>query len=320
MPSPLQVVADIRAIRGNQQPLAQIERAIVAIADSQRGLVTLHQLLGLGLSHDAVERRVILGRLTRIHQGVFAVGTAQLDASARWKAATLACGEGALLCWLPAAALWRTWPEPAGRAHVLIPGNGRLGHADIAMHRMRRSHPDDAAELDGIPVTSLELTCLHLAGLLTQRSFERATIKAARRREFSVERAIALADRSKGRPGVKRFRKIIARDLAAELRSLSELELRFVELLRRHRITMPEVNHDVEQLMVDCVWHHAKAIGELDGFEFHKLPRDRRVDNARTRRLVLAGYRVIRFGWQDVTSDPGGTAQAVSALLALPKP
>ena len=317
MPTPFQVVAKTRAIRGNQQPLAAIERAIVAIADNQRGLITLHQLLGLGLSPNAVERRVGLGRLTRIHQGVFAVGTARLDARARWKAATLAAGEGALLCWLPAGALWKTWPEPAGQAHLVVRGNGRLGHAEIAMHRMRRMHPDDAAEVDGIPVTSLELTCLHLSALLTQRSFERATIKAARRPEFCLDRAVALADRSRGRPGVRRFREIIARDLAAELHSLSELELRFVELLRHHRLPLPEINQDVERLMVDAVWHDAKAIVELDGFEFHKLPRDLRADNARTRRLVLAGYRVIRFGWRDITNDPDGTARAVHSLLIL---
>jgi len=317
MVSPAKVVAKTRAIRGNQQPPGWIDRAIVAIADAQRGLVTLEQLLNLGMSHDAIERRVMLGRLTRIHQGVFAVGTAKLDPRAKWKAATLACGDGALLCWLPAAGLWRTWAAPAGMAHVVIAGNGRAGHAEIAMHRMRHMHPEDVAEHEGVPVTSLELTSLHLAGLLTQRSFERSTIKAARRPEFSVERAIALADRSNGRRGVKRFRQIITRDLAAELRSLSELELRFVELLRHYDIAIPVINHDVESLMVDAVWHDAKAIVELDGFEFHKLPRDLRVDNARTRRLVLAGYRVIRFGWRDLADDPGGTAAAVISLLAL---
>jgi very-short-patch-repair endonuclease len=185
------------------------------------------------------------------------------------------------------------------------------------MHRMRHIHPDDQTTHEGIPVTSLELTCLHFAGLLTRRSFERATIKAARRPEFSVEQAVALADRSKGRRGVNRFRQIIARDLAAELRSLSELELRFVELLRHRNIPLPEINHDVERLMVDAVWHDARAIVELDGFEFHKLPRDLRVDNARTRRLVLSGYRVIRFGWRDLMDDPGGTARAVISLCAL---
>jgi very-short-patch-repair endonuclease len=296
-----------------------VERQIVAIADAQRGLITTGQLLALGLSREAIQRRVATGRLTRIHDGVFAVGRRELDLHARWKAATMASGPNALLSHLCAAGLWRIRPEPTGRPHVVIDGNGRRGHRGITVHRMRRMEPSDRASLDGIPVTSLELTSLHLASLRSTRSLERALVKAARRREFSIEEATALVRRSKGRPGVGRFRRIVERDLTAELRSLSELELRFVELLRAHQIELPSINHDVEALTVDAIWHEHRAIVELDGFEFHKLPRDLRNDNARNRRLVLAGYRVIRFVWDDVVRSPGVVVAAVEALLAGPK-
>ena len=286
------------------------------IADGQRGLVTLDQLLALGLSRDAVERRAKAGRLTRVYQGVYAVGRAALGHRARWKAATLACGQRALLSHLFAGALWTLRPVPVGEPHVVVPGNGRRGHAGICMHRMRNMDPADRSVVDGIPVTSLELTCLHLASMLSIRSLGRAVVKAARRPEFNLEQAVALGDRSTGRPGVARFRAAVARDLTAELRSLSELELRFIEVLRHHRIQLPEINHDTEELMVDAIWHDQRVIVELDGYEFHKLPRDLRNDNARTRKLVLAGYRVIRFVWDDVVGNPGGVAAAVSALLS----
>lgn len=308
-------VAKNRAIRGLSQPLAEVERRIVAIADGQRGLITLEQLLSLGLSHDAIERRVKLGRLTRIYRGVFAVGRVRLDPRARWKAATLACGGGALLSHLCAGALWEVWATPAGDPHVVLEGNGRRGPDRIHLHRMRRMHPDDRALIEGIPVTSLELTCLHMAGALSERSLTRAVVRAARRREFSIEQAVALCERSRRRPGVGLFRAIVARDLSAELRSLSELELRFIELLRSHDVQLPEVNHDIESMLVDAVWHDARAIVELDGYEFHKLPRDLRNDNERVRRLVLAGYRVIRFVWDDVVRRPQEVAATVEALL-----
>jgi very-short-patch-repair endonuclease len=295
-----------------------IERQIVAIADAQRGLITTAQLLSLGLSQHAIERRVSTGRLTRIYWGVFAVGRRQLDTRARWKAATLACGPGALLSHLCASGLWNIRRVPVGDPHVVMCGNGRRGHCGITMHRMRHMHEADRSHLDGIPVTSLELTALHLAGMLSLRSFERAVIKAARRPEFSIESAVALCERSRGRRGVNRFRRVVARDLTAELRSLSELELRFVELIRAHAIPLPEINQDAEALIVDAIWHDQRAIVELDGFEFHKLPRDLRNDNARNRRLVLAGYRVIRFVWVDVVTDPAGVAAAVRALLGGP--
>jgi very-short-patch-repair endonuclease len=307
-------------MRRIRQPLAWIERQIVAIADGQHGLITSAQLFALGLTEQAILRRVQLGRLTRIHDGVFAVGRLRLGNRARWKAATLAAGEGALLSHLCAGGLWGNWPEPAGDPHVVMAGNGRLGHRGIRMHRMRRMHPSDRACVDGIPVTSLELTCLHLASMVSVGSLERAVVKAARRREFSLDGAVALCERSKGRPGVALFKRIVERDLSAEIRSLSELELRFVKVLRAHRLPLPEINHDVEALIVDAVWHDRRAIVELDGFEFHKLPRDLRNDNARNRKLVLAGYRVIRFVWDDVVGDPGGVASGVTALLAMPPP
>jgi hypothetical protein len=90
--------------------LAWIERQIVAIADGQRGLITTAQLVELGLTQQAIQRRVQLGRLTRIYDGVFAVGRFRLGNRARWKAATLAAGEGALLacvgCTRPIVPAW----------------------------------------------------------------------------------------------------------------------------------------------------------------------------------------------------------------------
>lgn len=301
-----------------QQPLPAVEARLVEIADRQYGVVSSRQLLQAGIPRGVIQQRVCTGLMTRVHDGVFAVGRARLDPLARWKAATLAGGSEAMLAHLCAGGLWEIWPKPIGTPHIVIPGNGRRGHRGLVVHRMRRIDPSDRAELHGIPVTSLPLTALHLAALLSRRSFERVLVKAARRKEFSLDEATALAERSRGRPGIAMFREVIGRDLTAELRSLSELELRFVELMRAHRIPLPEMNRDVESLKVDACWHEARAVVELDGFEFHKLPRDLRNDNARMRRLVLAGYRVIRFVWRDLVDDPGGVVATVNRLLATP--
>jgi len=180
-------------------------------------------------------------------------------------------------------------------------------------------HPDDRAEIDCIPVTSLELTCLHMCGLLSRQSADRAVVKAARRKEFSLARATKLCDRSRGRAGLRVFRSIIGRDLTAEVRALSELELRFIEIVRRYSIPMPEINRDVEALMVDAIWHDQRVVVELDGFEFHKLPKDLRRDNERNRKLVLAGYAVIRYVWDDLSS-PGNVARELGLLLGLSQP
>ena len=56
------------------------------------GVVSLAQLRAVGLSDDAVLRRVRLGRLRRVHRGVYGVGGAVLPREGRWFAAVMACG------------------------------------------------------------------------------------------------------------------------------------------------------------------------------------------------------------------------------------
>lgn len=80
---------------------------IARIAAHQHGVITYGQLLWAGLSRAAIHRRVRSGRLFRVHRGVYALGHAGIGNKGRWKAATLAYGDGAVLSHVSAAALWR---------------------------------------------------------------------------------------------------------------------------------------------------------------------------------------------------------------------
>jgi hypothetical protein len=64
------------------------------------------QLLGLGLSPAAIDRRVRAGRLHAIHRGVYAVGHPRIDVTGRRWAAVLACGAGAVLSHASAGDAW----------------------------------------------------------------------------------------------------------------------------------------------------------------------------------------------------------------------
>src|SRR5215211_5505900 len=78
-------------------PRWELDQAIAAIADEHHGVVSLHQLVMLGLSDSAVRKRVKAGRLIRLYRGVFAVGHQRLTIHGRWMAAVLAAGPGAAL-------------------------------------------------------------------------------------------------------------------------------------------------------------------------------------------------------------------------------
>jgi hypothetical protein len=69
-----------------------IDRLIALLAERQHGVVATWQLLELGLGADAIQYRVSIGRLHRIHHGVYAVGHRTLTRQGHRMAAVLAYG------------------------------------------------------------------------------------------------------------------------------------------------------------------------------------------------------------------------------------
>src|ERR671918_2611669 len=90
------------------------DQLVAWIASRQHGVISIAQILAVGMSRAAVKRRVAAGRFHRIHRGVYAVGHASLSNEGRWMAAVLACGEGAALSHRSAAELWELLPPRQG--------------------------------------------------------------------------------------------------------------------------------------------------------------------------------------------------------------
>ena len=63
----------------------------------QHGVVARRQLIGRGLSPDAIRRRLAGSRLHAVARGVYAVGRPELTRNGRWMAAVLSCEPGAAL-------------------------------------------------------------------------------------------------------------------------------------------------------------------------------------------------------------------------------
>jgi hypothetical protein len=82
------------------------EEKISRIASAQHGNVTRVQLISAGISRREIERRLKKGALIREYRGVYRVGHRAPSVEARYMAAVLACGEGALLSGFAAAHLW----------------------------------------------------------------------------------------------------------------------------------------------------------------------------------------------------------------------
>ena len=68
--------------------------------------------------------------------------------------------------------------------------------------------------------------------------------------------------------------------------------------------------------VVDFLWPDACLVVEVDGREKHGTRRAFQADRDRDGRLAVAGYRVLRFTWWDVTRRPAVVADRVRRLLS----
>ena len=196
--------------------------AAVELADRQHGVVSLAQLVALGIDNSTARRWVAIGRLQRLHRAVFAVGHRALRREGHWTAAVLACGRDAALSHRPAGALQDLCSPPNGRIDVTVPGRIGRSRRGVRVHSGDRLPPDEVTVVDGVPCTNLPRTILDLASVLEGRALEGICERAARLQVFDAFELGALLARHRGRRGVGRLRAVLAAwdsDLATRIAS-----------------------------------------------------------------------------------------------------
>jgi predicted transcriptional regulator of viral defense system len=288
------------------------------MAERQHGLVSRRQLAALGIRANGVARRVALGRLHRVHQGVYAVGHVQRTSEARWLAAVISCGSGALLSHLDAAALWRVYRGEGARIHVLTTTRSRQSRPGIQIHRARRLDPADVAVKDGIPVTSVARTLVDLTDVLGRDRLLRAIREAEYLRLLDLDALNAAVERAHGRQRVGVLKEALAAHVPGQI-VREELEHRFLELVREADLPMPKTNVKLtargRRYEIDCLWPEKGIAVELDGRAAHArtmaFESDRRKDAA----LSAIGLRPLRFTWYRVTREPGEIVAELRATL-----
>jgi hypothetical protein len=291
------------------------DHAVAELAVAQHGVIAHRQLVALGLKPGAIKHRSALGRLHRVHVGVYAVGHRKLGANGHRMAAVLACGSGALLSHRAAAALWGLRASARPRIDVTVGRAGR-GHPGIDIHRVRALHPDDCTVHDGIPVTTVARTLLDLAEVVRTTEVERAFDEAERLRLLDMRALAAVCERAAGRHGLRVLRPLLedARPSVAETRS--PLERVFLPFCRDHGLPLPAVNVLAAGFTVDALWPKERLVVELDSYEFHGRSRAAfERDRARDAALQLAGYRVVRITWRRLAREPDAVAVTIRALL-----
>ena len=283
---------------------------------AQGGVARRRDVLKAGLSRRRLVRLVREGRLRMLTPHLVTnVARPAPDEALR----ALAVGLDGTVSHEDAALLWgmelAATPE---RRHVTVGRDrSRLSRPGATVHRSDLAG-DDRVLRDGLLLTSALRTVLDLCRSLPLHEAVVVADSALRHELVSVEELTgALRDLP---PGVGRGR------IARVLRLIDPKSGSVLESLCRVLLSQAGLAPEETQLVIrgraglwigriDFAWPSAGLVVETDGFAYHADRNSYRKDRRRGNALVLAGWRVLRFSWEDVVHDPHDVVAAVREAL-----
>jgi very-short-patch-repair endonuclease len=289
---------------------------IVRIAARQLSLITTAQLVAAGLNSQAIARRVRSGLLTRVHVGVYMVGPSLWPPGARELAAVLALGDSSLVSHRSALVLWGIVSPADSDVDVTLIGTARRSRRGIRVHRVAELPTEERRLRNGIPVTSPPRALLGFAAQAEPDDLERAIAEAYALKLASERELERILDRHPLCGGAAALRAELRRERGPAL-TRSKAERLMKALIREAKLPTPHVNRMVAGFQADFFWPDQRLIVEVDGYQFHShrqaFERDRKRDAAHT----LAGYRVIRITWRQLTEERVAVAAILARALAM---
>jgi very-short-patch-repair endonuclease len=275
-----------------------IDRVIAQIAVQNNWVVSWRHLVARSVSRRAVAHRARVGRLYRIHHGVYLLEPATTASRLTlFTAAVYACAPNAFLSHQSAAELWGLTKQRPGPIHVVVVGrNPGMRRNGIRIHRTTTLTRKHVRHRHRVPITSPARTIADLAPSTAADELE-LLIATARRKGLISDREL---------------RALVKHDPAF---TRSKAEQLFLRLIRQANLPEPRANFKLEGLEVDLYWPEHKLVVEFDSWEFHKDRAAFERDRARDAKLTAAGYRVIRITWRALTERPLETITRIAQAL-----
>ena len=296
-----------------------MDAEIARIAENQFGNFTLAQARVVGFSHDEMQWRLETGRWHRKHDVVLRIAGAPYT----WKAALLAgCwagGSRGVASHRSAAALWGFAGGRTDIVEITCPRWRRARHDRLVVHESKALSPSYITEVDGIPVTTPELTLLMLGTFASPLVVEMGLDKAMNNGLLTFESTQAVLDRvgRRGRNGAGVLRTILRERDPDRAPSESEMETLMLKVLRDNGLPAPVPQYKIYDgdrfiARVDAAYVGPKIAIEYESNQEHagKLAVAR--DNPRRNALVTINWRPLGATHLDVRT---GGAELTASIL-----
>ena len=298
-----------------------MDPSIAALGARQHAVFGLDQLVELGLSPRAVQKRAQCGRLHRIYPAVYSLVPRELlTRKGHWMAGALAVGPKAIVSHRTASVLHGLVGYNGTRTDVTIPGTHSWRRGTLVVHSSRNLTPADLTVEDGIPCTTIARTLLDLADVIERRRLERAFDQAEAMGVFDLLAIEDLLNRNPRRVAARRVKDLLEEHYIGSTLTESELEELALALCRRIPIPKPAVQRSLIlpdgglALRPDFTWVQQRVILEADGDRVHATRQARERRNLRDQRLIVHGWRPLHATARQLTQ---GSVELEATLIAL---
>lgn len=290
--------------------MAQDPRALAALAVRQGGVVSVSDAVACGFSSHAIRARVSAGQWHRLGSAL-AVIRSEPDLQEAWLL-QIALGSKAAVSG-PVAARLGGWDLPDPVRIALHPDHRRLEGVRV----LRRCEPSVSTRPSGLRLAprldaladTLVVVGATRAESLIDLALQRRWIDAASFGRLVAERS------GRGRTGARVLQRLLRRVTTG---SRSEAEQRMGRLLRRSGTGPWVPNHPILDSLgrvlaeIDFALLHLRVAIEVDGRAYHSDRTSFERDRERQNLLVLDGWLVLRFTWEQITQHP---EQVIAAII-----
>ena len=151
-------------------------------------------------------------------------------------------------------------------------------------------------------MTTVPRTLLDLATTLRRDRLEAAINEADKLDLIDPSSLRAALDDYSGRPGVSALRSVLDRQLFRL--TDSDLERRFLAIVRRTELPLPETGQQLNGFKVDFHWPDLGLVVETDGLRYHRTPGQQARDRLRDQAHTAAALTTLRFTHAQVRYEP----------------
>jgi very-short-patch-repair endonuclease len=196
------------------------------------------------------------------------------------------------------------------------PGNGsRSGKSGVVVH-CAALPAEHITERVGVAVTTVARTVVDLARTLDVNHGVVTADSAMRTRQTSDQELRSVLQTCRGWPGALRATEVVE---FADWRSESALESIARVVIRDCGLPQPElqvpIRCDGVTYRVDFLWPHYRTIAEVDGAAKYDNKSLALYQLRRDAQLREAGYEVVHFDWEEITTAPLRVAESIRAAF-----